>query len=493
MHTFTTWIMAALGGAVLATGPARGQSAADIPLRSLLPLDSSITAGRLANGLSYFIRVNHKPEKRAELRLVVNAGSVLEDDDQQGLAHLVEHMAFDGTRHFAKQELVNYLESVGVRFGPDLNAYTGFDETVYILQVPTDTPSIVNKGFDILEDWAHLITFDDGQIDREKNVVIEEWRLRRGADARIRDKQFPVIFRGSRYADRLPIGKVEVLRSFKHDALKRFYRDWYRPDLMAVVAVGDFDRNEIEGLIRKHFSGIPARGQERPRTLAPVPGNDSTLFTIATDPEETRTTVSVHYKMPVEPDSLAGDYRREVVEGLFSDMLNDRLSELARKPDPPFLYAYGSHGRFVRTKDVFTLSASVKDGGVQRGLETVVTEAARVRKFGFTATELERAKKDALRGMEEAYLERQKTESAGLTDELVRHFLEGEPAPGIAFEYGLYQRFLPGITLEEVNRIASGWITRDNRVVAVSGPQASARSLPGEAELAHIIDGVDRS
>lgn len=223
-------------------------------LHDVLPVNPAVTTGTLDNGLTYYIRENQKPEKRAELRLAVKAGSVLEDDDQQGLAHFAEHMAFNGTKHFEKQELVDYLESIGMRFGPDLNASTSFDETIYMLQVPTDSVEIVEKAFQILEDWAHNVSYEDEEIDRERGVIIEEWRLGRGANARIRDKQLPVLLKDSRYAERLPIGKKEIIETFPHETMRQFYRDWYRPDLMAVVAVGDFDTNWIESLIKKHFS-----------------------------------------------------------------------------------------------------------------------------------------------------------------------------------------------------------------------------------------------
>ncbi len=458
-----------------------------------LPLDTTITRGRLPNGITYYIRANQKPEKRAELRLVVNAGSVLEDDNQQGLAHFVEHMAFNGTKNFPKQELVNFLESVGVRFGADLNAYTSFDETVYMLQVPTDTPSIMNKGFDILEDWAHLVSFDDEEIDKERGVIIEEWRLGRGAGARIRDKQFPVVFRNSRYAVRLPIGKKEILESFKHDTLRRFYSDWYRPDLMAVVAVGDFDKGQIEALIKKHFSAVPARTSERKRPLYSVPENQETLFAIATDPEETTTEVSLNFKHDVESDTLVRDYRRAIVERLYNEMLTNRLQELSRQSDPPYLYAYSLDGRFVRTKEFYSLTTVVKEGGVQKGLAAMLTEAQRVRKFGFTATELERQKEDALRLMQAAYEEKDKTESSSFASEYIRNFLVQEPSPGIAREYEMYRAFLPGITLDEVNHVADRWVTEQNRVLMLSAPQGAGIALPTEAELSALIDSVSKA
>ena len=462
-------------------------------MSSTLPLDTVNTKGRLPNGITYNIRANRKPEKRAELRLVINAGSILEDHNQQGLAHFVEHMAFNGTQNFPKQDLVNFLESVGVRFGADLNAYTSFDETVYMLQVPTDTPSILNKGFDILEDWAHLVSFEGDEIDKERGVIVEEWRLRRGAEARIRDKQLPIVFKNSRYAERLPIGQKDILESFKHDTLRRFYKDWYHPDLMAVVAVGDFDKKHIEALITTHFSAIPKPSDLRKRPSYPVPGNQETLFAIATDPEESSTEVSLNFKHDVEPDTLVRDYRRGIIERLYNEMLTNRLTELTRQSDPPYLYAYSYHGRFVRTKEFYSLTTVVKEGGVQKGLAAMLTEAQRVRTYGFTATELARQKEEALRLMQAAYEERDKTESSSFASEYIRNFLVDEPVPGIAREYELYRTLLPGITLEEVNRIADNWITEQNRVVMLSAPEKAGSPLPTETVLSALIDSVTKA
>jgi zinc protease len=458
-----------------------------------MPVDTNITTGTLSNGLRYYIRKNSKPERRAELRLVVNAGSILEDDDQQGLAHFTEHMAFNGTRNFEKQAIVNYLESVGMRFGADLNAYTSFDETVYMLQIPTDTLAIMNKGFDILEDWSHLVSFDQDEIDKERGVVIEEWRYRRGANARLTDKQLPTILHDSRYAVRLPIGKVDILQHFTRDTILRFYNTWYRPDLMAVVAVGDFDKELVESLIKKHFSGVPDPAHERARTLYPVPDHREPLFTIATDPEATLNLVQVYYKRNVERDSTIGDYRHKLVQRLYSGILNERLDELTRKPSPPFVFAGSQLGSFVRTKDVFALYAGVQDNGIEKGLQSILTEAARVRQHGFTPTELEREKATFLRGMESAYAERQKTESHLYADEYIRNFLTGESVPGIAFEYELYKRFLPTITLEEVNAVGKDLIRTENRVVAVSAPEKPGVSVPTEEQLSKIFDEVDHT
>jgi len=298
-------------------------------LEQKLPIDPQVTVGELANGLRYYIRENHKPENRAELRLVVDVGSIVEDDDQQGLAHFVEHMAFNGTKNFAKQELVDYLESIGMRFGPDLNAFTSFDETVYQLMVPMDRAEVLNRAFQILEDWAHNLTFDHEEIDKERGVLIEEWRLGRGASARMRDEQFPILFKDSRYAERLPIGKKEIIESFDYEVLKRFYRDWYRPDLMAVIAVGDFDKSQIEALIKKQFGGTPMVSRPRLRVLYEVPDHGETLFAIATDTEATGTSVAIYYKQPLRDQSTVGAHRQRIVERLYNGMLNRRLIEFS--------------------------------------------------------------------------------------------------------------------------------------------------------------------
>ncbi len=464
----------------------------NLELSEKLPVDAKITIGKLDNGLKYYIRVNQKPENRAELRLVVNAGSILEDDDQQGLAHFVEHMAFNGTENFAKQEIIDYLESIGMRFGPDINAYTSFDETVYMLQVPTDDNEIVETGFQILEEWAHNVAFEDEEIDKERGVVIEEWRLGRGAGARMRDKQFPVILKDSQYANRLPIGQKDVLESAPYDALRRFYRNWYRPDLMAVVAVGDFDHDWIEGLIKEHFSKLKADEQPRQRELFPVPDHRETLFTVATDVEATNTDVSVYYKHPVKAEGTAGAYRKTLTEALYEGVLNKRLDELRTQPEPPFLTGYSSQGRFIRSKEFYVLGAVVADNGVEKGLQAVLTEAERVRQHGFTQSELEREKVEMLRGIEQAYNERDKSESRLYAAEYIRNFLVDEPVPGIEYEFELYKKFLPGISLAEVNAVAMELASPENRVVAVSAPDKDTSTPPGERELKNVFREVEQ-
>jgi len=476
----------------LAAIPAAAQPPS-APARALapgdpMPTDPAITRGRLANGLSYYVLANKKPEHRAELRLVVKAGSILEEDDQQGLAHFAEHMAFNGTKNFPKHEIVSFLESLGMRFGADVNASTSFDETVYMLTVPTDKPGILDRSLLILEDWARNVSFDPAEIDKERGVVMEEWRGRRGAGARLQDRMLPIIFQGSRYADRVPIGKTDVLQTFKPERLKQFYSDWYRPDLMAVVAVGDFDSQEVERLIKAHFDSLPAPAAPKPRPAYDVPDRPGTVYSILTDKELTSTSVEVDYLLPTRPYGTVGVYRQRLVDGLFASMLSARLAEIARKPDAPFLNAFAGRGRFVgRSKDTASLGALVKDGAVERGLEAVLAEAQRVARFGFTATELDRRKQTMLRARERALAERENVQSGAKAAEYIRHFLVGETLPSLEDEYALVARFVAEITLDEINRMAKEWYPDTNRIVIVSAPEKAGVAVPTEAALAAVL------
>ena len=455
-----------------------------------LPFDPAATVGTLSNGMRYFIRENKKPEKRAELRLVVDAGSVLEDDDQRGLAHMVEHMAFRGTKKFAGNQISSYLESIGMRYGPDINAFTSFDETVYMITIPTDTAAIVDKGFQILSEWAHNVAFDPAQIEKERPVVIEEWRLGQGAENKMQNKWFPVLFTGSRYGERLPIGVKSILETYKPATLRRFYDTWYRPDLMAVVAVGDFDKRQIESLIKRYLGAIPAATQAKARTLFPVPPHDSTLVSINTDKEATRSVIRLLYKQPKRSNTTEASYRQHLVEQLFGSMFNDRFSEIVQKPNPPFINASAVQGELVRSAESFSLTALVADNGIQRGLNALLTEGERVRRFGFLQSELDRAKKDTQRGIEQAYAERAKTNSSVYAAAYVSAFLQSEPSTSIEYDLAAVTRMLPGITLAEVNKLASEWMTGKNRVLATTSPDKSGLVTPVAGELLMAFDAV---
>ena len=457
-------------------------------LSSPIPVDPNVRQGTLDNGLHYYIRKNREPEKRVELRLAINAGSILEDDDQLGLAHFTEHMAFNGTEHFAKNDLVNVLQLAGVKFGAHLNAYTSFDETVYMLRLPT-TDSTLKNGLQILEDWAQGMTLDDEEIDKERGVVIEEWRIGQGAQARMRDEYFPILMANSRYASRLPIGTRETLESFDYNTLKRFYQDWYRPDLMAVVAVGDINVDSMEAEIQQRFGGLQAPEKSRERSTFEIPYHEDTKIAMVTDPEATYNQIQLYYKTretsPKE-ETLA-DYRQSVVERLFTGMLNKRLRELTQEADPPFINAGSYYGSVVRDQEAYQLFAIVPEGGIERGLQTLLTQNERVSQFGFTETELDRYKRQMLTRYEKAYNEREKSDSRGYAGEYVRNFLENEPIPGIAFEYQFMQEYLPGITLEEVNALASKWIKEDNRVVVVLAPEKEGVAVPSEEQIRDLL------
>jgi zinc protease len=477
--TLTVILATCLGGAQLAQSQA---------LTDAMPVDPQITMGKFPNGMRYYIRANKKPEKRAELRLVVKAGSILEDDDQQGLAHLVEHMAFNGTKHFPKNEVVSFLESLGMRFGADVNAYTSFDETVYMLTVPTDKPETMDRALLILEDWAHNLSFDPTEVDKERGVVMEEWRLGRGAGMRMLNKVFPVLLNGSRYADRLPIGKPEIIQTSKQERLKQFYSDWYRPDLMAVIAVGDFDKAAIEKMITTHFASIPAATKPRARANYDVPDHAGTTYAIATDKEANNTSVEVDTLLPRRPEGLVGAYRQKTVDRLFSGMLSARLSELTQKPDAPFTLAGAGRGRFIgRTKDSASLFALVKEDGIERGLDALLTESDRVARFGFTATELERQKRAILRNYERLALEKENREAGSRAAEYVRNFLQDETLPSADDEYALHKRFLPEITLDEINKLAREWFPDRNRTVVINAPEKSGLVVPDQSKLGAVI------
>ncbi|HEU5146200.1 MAG TPA: pitrilysin family protein, partial [Chryseosolibacter sp.] len=455
-------------------------------LQQLLPVTSDVKIGKLDNGLTYYIRKNEKPEKKVELRLVINAGSILEDDDQRGLAHFTEHMAFNGSANFEKNDIVSFLQSIGVEFGADLNAYTGFDETVYILPIPTDKQENVEKAFQILDDWASAVAFDPAEIDKERGVVLEEERSGRGAEERMFRITYPKMFEGSKYAERLPIGDVTVLKSFKPDAIRRFYRDWYRPNLMAVIVVGDMDPSVAEQLIRKHFSDLKNPANARAREESEVPARTKSEGLVVTDKEATHHIVDINFPYkPLKDQKTLADYREMLVRNLMTSMLSQRMQELTQKAQPPFLYAGNSFGSYARGYESYSSFAYLASAGVEPAVNVLVAENERARRFGFTSTELERTKKMMMTSIERAFNERNKTESARLAAEYIRNFLEEEPIPGIENEYKYYQRFLPDISLEEVNRYTAQTIPQPDepKLVILTGPEKADFTMPTGEEL----------
>ena len=486
--------LVAAGAAASAQTPAAGretsaESVASYALSQPMPVDPEVLVGTLPNGLRYYVRANAKPAQRAELRLVVKTGSALEDDDQRGLAHFVEHMEFEGTRHFPQQTIVDFLSSLGLGIGPDANAATSYEDTQYTLRIPTDVPDVLDHALLVLEDWAQGATFDDSAIERERGIVLAEWRMRLGAAERTQDKILRAQLEGSRYADRPPVGSPDVIEHATRAQLTRFYRDWYRPDLMAVIVVGDVDRDAVAAMIKQHFSSLAAPSPERPRPIFDVPERPGTRYTIVTDKETTATAVQLSDLRPARNQSSVGGYRDLMLDQLFSMMLGARLDELAQGAEPPFVRATADRELFqlCRARDQAVLQALVANGGVPRGLEALVTELQRVARFGFTATELARAKQSMMLGSERVVNESADRESASRADEYTRNFLEGEALPTIWQELAFHRRFVPGITLAEVNALTADWFPDENRLIVVSAPEAEGVALPTQAQLEAVV------
>ncbi len=467
-------------------------SQAQLKLTEKIPLPSDLIIGKLPNGLTYYVKKNGKPEKKLELRLVVKAGSILEDDNQQGLAHFMEHMNFNGSKHFPKNELVNYLQTIGVKFGADLNAYTSFDETVYILPIPSDKPEIVEKGFTVLEDWAGRALLTDEEIDKERGVVLEELRIGKGSGERMRNQYFPKLLNGSKYAERLPIGKEELLKTFKPDVLRKFYADWYRPDLMAVVVVGDIDPQEAVAKIKAHFGDLVNPKVERPRpAIIPIIARQKEEVMSIGDKEGEQTQIQfINFIKPSKEQIYWADYKKDMVKSLFGQMYNDRLQELSQKPNPPFLYAFSGFGAFLKGYESFTSTAITGKGDVKLTLEAMLTESERIKKFGFTAPELERAKISYLNNYEQMAKEVGKTNSNMVLGEFIRHFLVNEPIPGIETEYAFVKQNLPLIDLKEVNELATQMDGGQKKFVLITGPEKRDVPVPSNTDLLALLDNA---
>ena len=450
-----------------------------------LAFDPLVVRGTLSNGLSYFIRHNEEPRDRAQIALVIKAGSVHEEDSQQGLAHFVEHMAFNGTERFAKQEIVEYLESIGNVFGPDVNAQTGFDNTTYWLEIPTEDPEITETAFRILSDWAFGISHDPEEVDLERGVVLEEWRLYQGFGSRLQDNLLQLLFGSSRYASRSPIGLPEVIENATAELLREYYERWYRPDLMAVVAVGDFDVASMEAKVKQHFAPPPEGGanQERaavgPSTDRPnieIPGHETPWIEVFTDAESPGTRFVLLRKLAPDKGQDQAVFRRFVVEKLALMMMNARLFERVQGADPPYLESGAFRSPYVETLDILQFTAWVPPDGVERGLDVVLDELQRIRQHGFTEGELEREKSNLLRSVENVYKQRDQRPSQNFVDEYVTHYLTGIPAHGIEALWELYQELLPQISLGEFVAVAESWTRSEDTALLVV--------RPGETEVA---------
>ncbi len=458
-----------------------------------IPVDPSVKIGTLPNGMKYYIKKNVKPEKKVELRLAINAGSILEDENQLGLAHFMEHMNFNGTKNFPGNKLVDALESVGIKFGQHLNAYTSFEETVYMLPVPLDKPGNLDLGLKVMEDWAFNALLTDEEINKERGVVLEELRLGLGADKRMMDKWLPKMMYNSQYAKRLPIGKKDILENFKPDVLRKFHKDWYRPDLMALVVVGDINVDEIEQKIKANFGKYKNPASPRARTVFDLPNHKETLVSIENDPDATSSRVQFVMKdtQNYTPDVTVADYNKSIVDNVVFTMINNRFNDLVESNNPPFTFGYVYHGgTWGRTKEAFQGMAMTKDGGQMDALKVLMEEVERAKRFGFTQSELERAKTEILSGYEDSYNNRDKTESSRLVGEYVNNFLESEAIPGITWEYEQNKKFLPTVTLDQTNGILKNYVKDDSRVIVITGPKKETIKYPTEADVLKVFDDV---
>ena len=490
-----TLFLFALGSAVFAQGLKTTGKASAVKLDEQIKLDGKVRTGKLANGLTYYVRANRKPENRAEFQIAVNAGSVLETPEEVGLAHFTEHMGFNGTKHYPGNEMIDALEKEGIVFGRQINAYTGFDQTVYMVTLPTDKKELFSMGLKILDGWASGMLMTGKEIDKERGVIIEEWRTGQGAQDRLRAKTWPTMLKGSLYAERLPIGTLENLENFKHETIRGFYKKWYRPENMAVIVVGDFDADEMEQQIIDYFGIDDAPSTPFSRPTITIPDNKEPLIAIATDKEATGNSIQYFYKHPAFEVKTIGDYRtRYLVYSLYSDMINSRLRDLSEKKDCPFMGAYAGYTEFLaRPTHAYYNSISAKDGKTLESLELMMMENQRVLQHGFVQTELDRAKESILTQYDRMAKEESKTESSRFASEYVDHFLEGTPAPGAKIENKWAKELVEDITLEEVNALAKKWITEENFVLVMTMPESKDVKVPTEKDVLKVINKVKKA
>ena len=458
-----------------------------------IPTDPNVRIGKLENGLTYYIRHNELPKDRADFYIAQKVGSILEEDNQRGLAHFLEHMCFNGTTNFPGKGIINWLETIGVKFGQNLNAYTSIDETVYnINNVPVIRDGIVDSCLLILHDWANDLTLAEAEIDNERGVIHEEWRTGQGAMMRMYEQALPIAFEGSRYGHRLPIGTIEVIDNFPYKALRDYYETWYRPDQQGIVVVGDINVDKVEAKIKELFSPIqmPANAPERKYEV--VPDNKEPIITIAKDKEQPSTMIYIWHKHPATPNEAKGNIGY-MVQGymyyMISSMMHARLEELRQGANPPFIQAAAGNNDFLlaKTTEAFAGMAVSKDDGIPTAISALVREIERARKFGFTASEYSRAKADYLRSLESAYNEREKMKNNQYVQEYVRHFIDNEPIPGIETEYALMNQLAPNIPVEAINSILPQLIKDENIVINIFGPDKEGMVYPTEAEILDIL------
>jgi len=462
-----------------------------------IPVDPKVRCGKLDNGLTYYIRANQKPKDRAEFFIAQNVGAILEMDNQNGLAHFLEHMAFNGTKNYPGKGIINYFESIGVKFGANINAYTAQDETVYNLSdVPTTRDGIVDSALLVLHDWSNFITLDGKEIDDERGVIREEWRQGSGPERRMLKESGKLKYPGSQYAKRDVIGDTAIINNFAHQTIRDYYKKWYRPDLQAILIVGDVDVDKVEAKIKALFADIPKKENAAERPVYPIMDNAEPIVSIVKDKEARMTQIELEYKhdiLPTEVKLSMNGYFFGVANNLISKMIGYRFEEITQQADAPFVGAYAYYGDLVKSKDAFQLLAFPKEGKELEGLNALLIEGEKIKRFGFTNSELERAKTDYLKGMEKAYNERDNQKNNNLVREYVRNFLVQEVIPGIEWEYNTTKAVVPQLKLEMVNQLAKSYVTDSNLIVSIMAPDKEAVKIPAKDVILSAVAAAKKA
>ena len=465
-----------------------------------LPVDKNVRIGQLDNGLTYYIRHNKLPENRAEFYIAQKVGSILEEPQQRGLAHFLEHMAFNGTKNFPGDDkglgVIPWCETVGIKFGTNLNAYTSIDETVYnISNAPIDRTGVLDSCLLILHDWSNYILLKDDEIDKERGVIREEWRSRNSGMLRVYTDLLPTIYQGDKYADCMPIGSIDVINNFPYKDIRDYYHKWYRPDLQGIVIVGDIDVDTVEAKLKAVFADVQKPVNPAERTYYPVTDNKEPIVAIGTDKEVDDPSIEIYFKQDATPDSEknnVGYLASQYMTSMISSMLNARLSELVQSANPPFTRASSYYSDFfvAKTKEAFALSASSKADGIETALKTLLQETERARRFGFTESEYARARANYLQSLESAYNEREKTKHGSYVREYVQNFLNGEPIPGIEAEYAMMNQLAPKIPLQAMNMVMQQLVPDSNQVVIIAGPAKEGLKYPTKEEVINLLKGM---
>lgn len=469
---------------------------AQVDLQAPLPKDPNVIIGKLPNGITYYLRHNEEPKDRASFYIIRDAGALLENDEQDGLAHFLEHMAFNGTKNFPGKGIISTLEKYGVAFGRNINAYTAHNETVYNLSsVPSTDEKLLDTCLMILHDWSYYLTLDEEEIDNERGVISEEWRTRRTSSFRIQKQTFPVLFKGSQYAVRDVIGSLDVIKNFKYQTIRDFYHEWYRTDLEAIAVVGDFDVAKMEQRIKDIFTSIPMVENPKPRPFFEIPEHEEIYYCLATDKEAQRSNISITTMLrdiPAEQKNTHQYLKDNLISSFYNSMINSRISELMQQSNPPFLGGSIGFGGFVRGYNSYSVSATAKQNEEDKALEAILTENERIKRYGFTPSELERVKTNMLVGLESAYKEKDKTNSESYIGEMQSNFLEQEPIIDFEYYYQCAKQLIPTITVSDVNAKFNEWNMDKNRTIIISGPSEDAKHLTKEEVLA-IVDKVSKS